>query len=165
MASVLNNNAVKDIIRCPSTDEDEPFLRSVYDTTRADEMALVPWNDAEKRAFLDMQFHAQHTYYHAQFPNAKYDLLVRNGEQIGRLYTDKRETELRILDIAILPEFRNQGVGTGLIQGLMAEAQEAGIDLTLHVETFNPARRLYERLNFGETQVDGIYILMTWNGR
>lgn len=158
----MNNAAATDVIRRPSTDADEPFLRVVYDTTRTDEMALVPWNGEQKAAFLSMQFHAQHTYYHAQFPDAKYDILEQNGQPIGRLYTDMRAEELRILDIALLPEYRNNGIGTALIQRLMSEAQEAGVALTLHVESFNPARRLYERLAFTFVQVDGIYILMTW---
>jgi len=163
MVAVLNNDAVKDLIFRPCTDEDEPFLRLVYDSTRTNEMLLVDWNDAQKAAFLSMQFNAQHRYYHAQFPDAKYDILERNGEPIGRLYTALWPTELRILDIALLPQFRNMGIGTALIKAQMQKAGSAGLPLTLHVESFNPARRLYDRLGFKEVQVDGIYILMTWS--
>ena len=153
------------IIRRPSTPDYEEFQRYVYSTTRDEEMALVDWTPEQKLSFLDMQFRAQDTYYKDQFPNAHYDVLERNGEPIGRLYTELRPTELHVLDIALLPKFRNMGIGTTLIKGLMQEAISACVPLTLHVETFNPARRLYHRLGFTEVQVDGIYISMTWPGK
>ncbi len=40
----------------PITAEDVDFLYRVYASTRADEMKLVDWDDAQKRAFLEMQF-------------------------------------------------------------------------------------------------------------
>lgn len=126
-------------------------------------MAMVPWNEQEKAAFLDMQFRAQDTFYRSEFSDAKFDVLLQNGEPIGRLYTNLTPTALHILDIALLPEYRGNGLGTHLIKGLMEEARSAGLKMTLHVETFNPARRLYNRLGFTEEQVDGIYIRMTWN--
>ena len=160
---MMTNVAAADVIRRTSTPDYQDFQRRVYATTREEEMAIVDWSAEQKQSFLDMQFRAQDTYYHTQFPNAQYDILERNGEPIGRLYTDLWPTELRILDIALLPQFRNMGIGTALIKAQMQEAATAGVPLTLHVETFNPARRLYDRLGFTEVQVDGIYILMTWS--
>src|SRR4051812_36690274 len=99
----------------PIRPEDEPLLRRIYDSTRADELALVDWDDAQKRAFLAMQFRAQHVFYHDQFPGAAFDLILRDGEPIGRLYVDRRADEVRVLDIALLPEHRGAGIGGGLM--------------------------------------------------
>ena len=143
--------------------EDDAFLYAVYASTRAAELAVVPWDDAKKAEFLRMQFDAQHTFYHEQFPNAQYDVLIQEGEPIGRLYVDRRPDELRILDIALLPQFCGRGLGGRLLRALIEEADRATTPIRLHVETFNPARRLYERLGFRQVQNDGIYILMEWN--
>lgn len=146
----------------PATGEDEDFLRCVYATTREVEMAIVPWDEGQKSAFLDMQFRAQHTFYHAEFPDANYDVIEHDGVGVGRLYVDRRSSDIRILDIAILPDSRNGGVGTFLIREIMAEAAAANKTVSLHVETFNPARRLYDRLGFLPIGDDGLYVLMEW---
>jgi ribosomal protein S18 acetylase RimI-like enzyme len=146
----------------PAGPADEEFLRRVYATTRADEMAIVPWTDEQKTAFVNMQFVAQHTFYHAEFPDARYDLVVKDGEPIGRIYVDVRPSDIRILDITLLPEYRGQGIGTDLIKAVMDEGARAGKTVSLHVEGFNRAKSLYDRLGYSEVQVDGIYILMEW---
>ncbi|BDI33584.1 N-acetyltransferase GCN5 [Capsulimonas corticalis] len=147
----------------PATPEDDEFLYTVYASTREQELLAAPWDNEQKASFLRMQFQAQHTYYHAQFPDARYDVLIRDGEAIGRLYTDRRKDELKILDIALLPQHCGKGVGTQLIRMFMDEATALGLPVRLHVETFNRAQRLYARLGFTQVQNDGIYILMEWN--
>ncbi|MCW3058899.1 MAG: putative acetyltransferase protein [Capsulimonas sp.] len=149
----------------PETPEDEPFLYDVYASTRQQELMATGWDAEQKAQFLRMQFQAQHSFYQSQFPSAQYNVLLQDGDPIGRLYVDRRETELRILDIALLPPFCNQGLGTQLIQELMLEAAGQGVPLSLHVETFNRARTLYGRLGFTEVQNDGLYILMEWTAR
>ena len=147
----------------PASKEDDAFLHQVYASTREQELMATNWDSEQKAAFLRMQFQAQHTFYHAHFPDARYDILMRGGEPIGRLYIDRREDELRILDIALLPQFCGQGLGTHLIRTFMDEATALGLPVRLHVETFNRAQRLYSRLGFTQVQNDGIYILMEWN--
>ena len=142
--------------------EDEPFLRQLYATTRADELAPVPWTDAEKAAFLDMQFRAQDSYYRAQFERASFHLVELHGEPIGRLYTDRRDDEIRVLDIALLPKYRGQGLGRLLMQELLDEAAAASKAVRIHVERFNPAMRLYDRLGFVQREDQGVYILMEY---
>ena len=142
--------------------EDEPFLRQVYATTRADEMALVNWDESQKQAFLNMQFEAQHRYYQQQFQNAQFQIVELDGRPIGRLYVDRREDEIRIIDIALLPENRNSGIGSALLRNILNEAAEAGKPVRIHVEQFNPALRLYKRLRFSEVGSYGLYLLMEW---
>lgn len=141
---------------------DEPFLRDVYASTRADELMQVPWTDEQKRAFTDMQFDAQDKYYREHYPTAQFLVIEQDGTAVGRLYIDRWENEIRILDIALLPQFRGAGTGTKLLMELREEARVEGKVLTIHVEKFNPALRLYERLGFQQKQDKGVYLLMEW---
>ncbi|MCB1045354.1 MAG: GNAT family N-acetyltransferase [Acidobacteria bacterium] len=146
----------------PVTDTDLPFLARVYASTRAEELAVVPWSDEQKEQFLNFQFHAQHTYYMDQFKGAAFDVIMVAGKPAGRLYVDRRADEIRLVDIALLPTFRGKGVGSQLIQGLFAEARNLGIPVKIHVEHNNPAMRLYQRLGFTSIDTNGVYMLMEW---
>lgn len=152
----------RDIAFQPIKPEDAPFLYRVYASTRADEMARVPWNDAEKEAFLQSQFQAQHTFYTENFLDAEFNIILMNGEKIGRLYTEKRLDEIRIIDIALLPAYRRQGIGGALLQDILAQAQTAVLPVRIHVEKNNPALHLYRRLGFQDIKDKGVYLLMEW---
>lgn len=140
--------------------EDEPFLREVYAGTRAAEMALLNWSDEQKAAFVHMQFNAQHQYYVSTFPAARFQIVLRNGEPVGRLYVDRRADEIRIIDVALLPACCGQGIGTLLIRGVQSEALATGRPVRIHVEVDNPAMRLYRRLGFRVIEDKGLYYLM-----
>lgn len=148
----------------PVNAEDDGFLYRVYASTRMDEMAQVPWNDEQKEAFLRMQFNAQATHYQRHYPNAEYQIIQseEDGVPIGRLIIDRSGNSLLLMDIALLPEYRNAGIGTTLVKDLMAEAAAASRELVLHVEVFNPALKLYTRLGFVKTAEQGIYHEMVW---
>jgi ribosomal protein S18 acetylase RimI-like enzyme len=107
-----------------------------------------------------MQFDAQDRWYRAQYPQATFDVVVVEGEPAGRLYVNRGEGEIRIVDIALLPEHRGGGVGTSLLRDLIAEADAAGKRLTIHVERLNPALRLYERLGFALAEDKGVYLFL-----
>jgi ribosomal protein S18 acetylase RimI-like enzyme len=143
--------------------EDEAFLYQVYASTRAEELAPLGWEEAQKEAFLRMQFRAQHCYYHDQFPLASYQVILRGECSIGRLYVDRRADKISILDIALLPEHRNAGLGSALLRGVLAEAAQAGKPVRIYVECFNPALRLYERLRFSRVGDTGVYFLLEWH--
>ncbi len=151
-----------DIQLRPATDQDLEFLYRVYASSRADEMALVPWDDDQKAAFLRMQFQLQHRYYHEQFTQAHFDLIEWHGEPVGRLYVEERPDEIRIIDIALLEAFRSQGIGTQLLQSLLARGQAVGLPVRIHVEKNNPALHLYRRLQFHVIEDQGVYYLMEW---
>lgn len=146
----------------PITDNDQAFLLGLYASTRVDEMAIVPWTDEQKSEFVSMQFNAQHTFYQQQFNQASFDIVLLGEQMIGRLYVDRREQEIRIIDIAILPDYRRQGIGQQLLQTLLNEAAQSDKAVTIHVEKNNPARSLYDRLGFDEIEDQGVYSLMQW---
>lgn len=147
----------------PIVPADEPLLRAIYASTRADEMALLPWQDTEKEAFLAQQFEAQHSFYQQEFKAARFDVIERDGKAIGRLYVDRRAEEIRIIDIALLPEARGAGIGGAIMRELLDEARDVGKAVTIHVERNNPALGLYRRLGFTDVEDQGVYLLMRWS--
>jgi ribosomal protein S18 acetylase RimI-like enzyme len=144
------------------TDADLPFLARVYASTRAEELAATSMTDAQKAAFLEQQFRAQHAHYQKHYPQADWLVTMRGGEDAGRLYIEHWPSQHRIIDIAFLPEHRGQGSGEALLRDLMDEAASAAKDVSIHVEKYNPAMRLYRRLGFVTEEDKGVYDLMRW---
>jgi len=142
--------------------DDAAFLFEVYASTRAEELALVPWSDEQRQEFLRMQFDAQHSYYHEQFPDADYQVILADGETVGRLYVARDIETIQILDIAVLPERRRAGVGSYLIQDLVAEAEKSERTVQIYVETSNPSLGLFERFGFSKIAEEGLNVLLEW---
>lgn len=150
----------------PITPKDTPFLMEVYASTREAEMGRVPfWTDLMKKEFLNSQFKAQHEHYQKNYVGADFWVIEFENKTIGRLYLDWnfQGKGMRIIDISILPEYRNRGFGQAIFKDLMNRAADLGRPLTIHVEAFNPAKNLYTRLGF-ETinETNGVYHLMEW---
>ena len=144
----------------PIKDDDLDFLRKVYASTRLDELRQTSWSQQQINDFLAMQFEAQHQFYKEQFAEASFDIVEYDGKDAGRLYLDCREDEIRIVDIALLPEFRGRGLGTRLLNHVIRDAQQNQLSVRIHVEKNNPALTLYQRLGFKEIGDRGIYWLM-----
>lgn len=138
-------------------DDDLPFLRSLYASTRAEELAPVPWPDEAKRDFLDHQFELQRAQYREHYIGAEWLVIERDTAPIGRLYLKRSGAEVRLMDVALLPQARAQGLGTRLTQCLIDWAQAQHLPVTLHVEPFNPAYRMYQRFGFEYRRSTGIY--------
>jgi ribosomal protein S18 acetylase RimI-like enzyme len=120
----------------------------------------MEWDDATKRAFVEQQFAAQDLHYRAHYEGATLDVVEVDGEPAGRLYVHRGERDIRIMDIAMAPEYRGRGIGSKLLSGLIDEADRSGRKLSIHVEQENPARALYERLGFLPAGEHGVYVLM-----
>lgn len=146
----------------PIHEGDGELLLAIYSSTRAEELAQVAWDDAKKQSFLRMQFDAQRKFYESNYPGAEFQIILVDGEPAGRLYLHRREQEIRIMDIALLPEFRGRGIGTKILKDILAEGGRTARAVTIHVESFNPAQRLYERLGFARIGGTGVYHLLQW---
>jgi ribosomal protein S18 acetylase RimI-like enzyme len=120
----------------------------------------VPWDDAQKADFLRMQFGAQDAWWRENYADASFDVVLVDGEPAGRLYVHRGPSEIRIVDIALLPEHRGGGVGTRLLDDLLAEGDAGAKSVTIHVERMNPALRLYERLGFSVAEDKGVYLFL-----
>ena len=120
----------------------------------------MPWTEAEKSAFISMQFEAQDAAYRMTYPDGRFLIVLGDGEPIGRLYLARLDDEIRIVDIALLPQHRGAGIGSRLIDDVIAEADSAGLAVRLHVEPWNPALRLYERRGFRVVAERGAYLFL-----
>ncbi len=144
------------------TGADGDFLLRVYSGTRDDVRAL-PWPAEQRREFVAMQFAAQSSDYEARFPDAEHSIVLVDGVPHGRIWIDRADTEIRLLDVALLPERRNRGTGRVLLERLIAEAGEAGKPLRHSVYKSNVAAlRFYERLGFVVVEDYELYVLMEW---
>ena len=168
----------------PETPADVDFLIALYTSTRWQELAPVEWPDAAKQDFLAQQCQLQHAHYLQHYVGA--ELLVLRADHsalsqfglaaqvapsaacgtelkpIGRLYCRRGASEIRLMEIALLPQFCGRGIGGVLIQALQAEASAAALALNLHVEPTNPAQRLYRRLGFHRLEQRGVYDFLSW---
>ena len=146
----------------PESDEDQQFMRALYASTRLTELELVPWNEHQKQAFVKMQFDARQQQYRDAYRGAVSSIILQESAPIGAMLVDERERETVLVDIALLPEHRNAGLGTQLVRALMDEAAGSGKVVRLHVLGTSAAVRFYERLGFSKTSDDGTYLEMTW---
>jgi GNAT superfamily N-acetyltransferase len=152
-------NEPVDLILREATPEDEPFLLEVYTSTRIRELEGLGWSDDQKRTFIKMQFMTRERTY----PSVDSRIILLNGQPIGRMMIDRKDSSILLRDIALLTEYRNAGIGSRLITDLMKEATAAGKPIQLHVVATSPAVRLYERLGFSSSGDDpGAYLEMKW---
>lgn len=157
-----NNNSLGVSFKAMSSD-DMAFLVELYRTTRWDEVMQAPWDDKQRREFLQQQFQAQHSHYQTHYPKADYLLINQKKQTIGRVYLDRDKTSICLIDIALLPEYKNQGLGTQLLMELLTEAQNENKKIVLHVENFNPAYFWYIKLGFKQIEDKGVHQYMEWH--
>jgi len=151
-----------DISLRPVSPDDEAFIVDVYGSTRADEMALTGWSAEQQLAFIKMQAEAQRRHYKAYYPEGEHNLILLNGQPVGRVYTAEKEDEIRILDIALVASHRNSGIGTPIIRDILARGQETGKPVRIYVESYNRSLALFERLGFTKVEDDGVNLLLEW---
>jgi len=146
----------------PQREEDYPFLERLYFSVRTPEVEALDWPQETKHAFLVDQCRLQHIHYQTHYYDAEFLIVEKDGEPMGRLYLFRGPQDHRIVDISLLSECRNAGVGSALLKAVQAQAEAAGKTVSIHVEMFNPAQTLYRRLGFREIGEDGPYWLMEW---
>ena len=145
-------------------ESDKPFLISVYGTTREAELAMVPWSDEQRAAFVAMQYTAQADHYQRNYPESRQLVIYLDDQPVGRLYINRGPEEIRILDITVVPSFGGRGIGDYLIGELQGEARSAGKPLTIYVESYNPTMPFFEKRGFAPMGQQGAHILMGWTG-
>ena len=143
-------------------DSDYDFMRRLYHSVREEEMNQFPFGDTQKIIFLNEQFAAQFQHYTIHYPTCERNIIEIDGKPVGRLWVDEWKDQIRLVDIALMPEHRSSGVGTRLLREILDRGAAAGKPVTIHVEAYNPALRLYERLGFEKVDTNGVYFLMKW---
>ncbi len=145
---------------CPFSSEHQEFLYRLYASTRQQEFASLSWPAAQLETFLRMQFNAQQRWYETAYPGAEHQIILLDGEPIGRILVDHGQNAALLVDIALLTERRNQGIGARLLGELIEQSEKTNMPIRLQVMKTNPARRLYERLGFVKTGEDEMYFQM-----
>jgi ribosomal protein S18 acetylase RimI-like enzyme len=144
----------------PVTHADEAFLYRLYASTRQEEITTWGWSAAQQDAFLRMQFLAQNRSYAADYADAEHVVILADDAPVGRMIVHRTEQATQLVDIAILPQNRNHGIGTKLIGHLITECKTSRKPLRLSVAKGNPAVHLYARLGFTVTADDEVYLQM-----
>ncbi|WP_022927745.1 GNAT family N-acetyltransferase [Patulibacter americanus] len=134
----------------PATADDAPFLERLYASTRDDLLAL-PLPVPARTALVAQQHRARTQQHAAAYPDASSQVVELDGVAVGRLAVDHAEDELRVVDVALLPEHRGRGIGTTILRSVLARADDLAVPVTLQVAAGNPAQRLYGRLGFRPT--------------
>ena len=146
----------------PATPQDEEFLGELYSSSRREELAAWGWDAAQRDAFLTLQFNAQQAQFRTRYPDADHSIVLVDGRAMGRMVVVRMEQEIRLADIALLPECRNAGIGTSLISNLHVEGTASGRPVRLHVGKTNRAQELYTRLGFAKVGDTGTHFVMEW---
>lgn len=159
----MNPTLAESVTLRPAQPDDEAFLFQLYRDTRAEEIAAWGWDEAQQQAFLSMQFRARTLSYSA-YPSIEHRIILEAERPIGRLLISQMEDEIRLVDIALLSKTRGQGIGAKLISDLLARATREAKPVRLHVEKFNRALGLYQRLGFQVLEDTGTQFFMEWRG-
>ena len=140
----------------PLSEEDVPFVRQLILQMVTDELGAAAWPDALRAPLLEMQCRARSEGIRVNWPDAEQEILLSNGQPAGWAVVARRGDAIHLVDIAIVPELRGQGLGTSRIRELLEESDRTGKPVRLSVTTINPANRLYERLGFRRTGGDEV---------
>jgi ribosomal protein S18 acetylase RimI-like enzyme len=146
----------------PASPADESFIYATFASTRTEELSPTGWSDEQKEQFLRMQFEAQRQSYLRDLPEAEYTVIRCGSAAVGRLIVERTPSEIHIVDIALLTQFRKQGIGSILMRRMLGEAEQTGKSVRLFVEKFNPALRWYERMGFEVVSTGPMYLEMIW---
>lgn len=145
------------------TGEDREFLLRVYAASREIELSVLPFDEAQKRAFCEHQLDAQTAYYEEKYADATHDLIIVGEEPVGRAYVDRGDKLISILDLAVLTEHRKKGIGTHIVKSLVEEAALSGKRVGVYVETFNPSQKFFRELGFELIESDDMNLYFEWN--
>jgi GNAT superfamily N-acetyltransferase len=140
---------------CPVTASDERFLRGLFESTHPE---VAGWPVEVRTLFLTQQFEAQQTGWSSAYPGSEHALILADGEPVGRIWAYWSADECVLVDLAVVPERRGEGIGTELVQTLLARADRERVPVRGHVERWHEAATsFFTRLGFRESGGDEIF--------
>jgi ribosomal protein S18 acetylase RimI-like enzyme len=146
----------------PATEDDRQFLLALYKSSRGDDLRDLGWEEERIAEFLEMQYEAHQNFLSNDHPDIQDQIVLSFGEPVGHLALEQRPEEIRLVDVSLMPEQRQHGTGTLLIQELQTQAAAAKRPLRLQVIRFSRAVALFERLGFRRTSETGSHFQMEW---
>ena len=163
--SKTQNPTAEHISLRPVTADDREFLLRVYECSREIELSMVPWDAATRRAFVEHQFDAQSSYYSSEYQDPVHHVIKLADEPVGRLYVNRTDTEIAILDITVLSQYRGRGIGSSIVGDLLDEARRSDKSVQVYAETFNPSQEFFTKRGFKIENNDGVNLKLVWNGK
>jgi ribosomal protein S18 acetylase RimI-like enzyme len=149
----------------PEREDDRAFRLQLFRDSRP-ELAMLPLPPEVCEQIVQHQYQAQTVGYRTQFPRARFDIVELDGAAIGRIVVDRPGGAIHIIDQAIVPAWRNLGLGSTIMRWLMQQAAQSGLPVRLHVFSGNdPSRRLYERLGFVPISETPTHVEMEWRSQ
>jgi ribosomal protein S18 acetylase RimI-like enzyme len=140
--------------------DDEAFFQ-LFGAVRADDLGMHGWDPPLRDRILRFQFQAQRQGYRQQYSTLQERLILRDGSAVGWVIVHCTDAVVCCVDLAIAPEARNGGIGTGVLRGLQREAGDR--PLTLTVLRLNVrALALYNRLGFRTVSEVDLHVNMEW---
>ena len=146
----------------PAEAGDQRFMQQLYASTQTGELRMGGCDTSTEALLIGLQFQARQTWFQNNYPNADLAVIMDRERPIGRLYVDYGVEEIRILDICLIAEYRNRGIGLGLLRSLQAQGARMRVPVRLSVLLGSPAQRLYQRCGFTNLGVDGLHNSMEW---
>ncbi|MBS1858594.1 MAG: GNAT family N-acetyltransferase [Acidobacteria bacterium] len=141
----------------PATDADDAFLFALFKAVRAPDFAHLPLPPEQLEHLMSLQFAGQKHSYTAQYPGG-HSLILLDGAPIGRIWLHRGAREHQLVDISLLPEYRNRGIGGALVAEAVAQARAAQVPLRCSVAVTNPGSlRFHQRLGFRIAARDEVY--------
>ncbi|MEP6707474.1 MAG: GNAT family N-acetyltransferase [Pyrinomonadaceae bacterium] len=146
----------------PLEADDDAFLFEVYQSSRGEDLTSMGWDVERVLNFLETQYAAQQRFLKANYPEGEDRIIMLGTQPIGRLVVERTDQEIRVVDVAVLPQYRNAGIGTHLIRELLAEAARLGKPFRTQIIRSSTAMALFERLGIVKTGETGSHYQMEW---
>ena len=142
---------------------DEPLLFALFAAGKAPEFAPLGLSAQQLQPLIEMQFRARQQAYAQTYPAAVDMILcLENGTPVGRHLVERQTNCYRCIDLAVLPQYRNRGIGIWAIRQIQQLSALESVSFRLCVARTNPALRLYERLGFIRVSGDELSYEMEW---
>lgn len=147
----------------PLGGDDQGFLDDLYASRRTD-LQQLPMATVMLAQMIKMQQHVQMSGIQQHFPEAQHFVVEEAGRPVGRVIIDTGVTDLRLVDIAILPQAQRKGIARSILRAMQEQARESNLNVSLAVEITNQAARtLYLQMGFFVQSSDGLFEQMHWH--
>lgn len=143
----------------PQQEDDAAFILALVSQHKRDSLiqAGLPMPLVEHLLPVQVRAHL------AGIVGDRQDIIMSNGIAVGRVVMQRRADALHLVELLLSVGQRGKGLGSALISYLQDCARQERIDISLNVETINPARALYNRMGFQERPIQGLIIPMEWS--
>ena len=145
------------------TPEADSLAYRLFAVDKLAEFAAIGVPQLQAEELVQMQWRGRTLTYANQYPGAEdWTISLEDGTPVGRYLLQKTSQSVRMVDFAILPEWRGRGIGTQVLQRLIQNTATNGSIFSLRVEKNNRALYLYKRLGLNIISSDEISFEMEW---